>query len=253
MDSTEKSSARGRQGRRWQAQRILGVYGHAGLVLSWTATPAVTSTSWGNITIARSSATANSNNLQSFFCTAFWLWSRLNHHCVEVRAAIIALEVLCKIFHCVLSLACEAVGQHGLSSMRQTNLQYKSFADSAGWRMPLIGHAAYMANEHHSPWLCVPGSRIENWYRDLMHIDFLGVGGDLASSGVVDLLESVVLTGRDAQHKLNLLWMECNAWRRANHLPRLRGGLSLAMLNRTTQLEFPSMSSKASVLHDTPL
>ena len=64
---------------------------------------------------------------------------------------------------------------------------YKDFRSSALWRMTHITHEVYMGlPEQKSPWvLHVRGARLDTFYRDIMHVVYLGFARDFLASVIV--------------------------------------------------------------------
>eukprot|EP00969_Alexandrium_andersonii_P208406 9204759-Alexandrium_andersonii.AAC.1 len=63
-------------------------------------------------------------------------------------------------------------------------LNYRNFAPNAGHLATLVDHEAYLLTEGSSPWLRVPGWRLEMAWSDLMHIVHLGIAGGLVSNTI---------------------------------------------------------------------
>ena len=73
-----------------------------------------------------------------------------------------------------------------------------------------MSHGAYLAQCTPSPYIAVPGSRVENWYGDLMHNDLMGIGGNAGASTVARMVENDEIPGNGWQAKLNHLTVACN-------------------------------------------
>jgi hypothetical protein len=69
-------------------------------------------------------------------------------------------------------------------------LNFGDASASAPWRRTAISHEAYVATTLRlTPWLCVPGFRLELAWGDLMHDLYLGHAMTSIASGLIDLLE----------------------------------------------------------------
>ena len=67
-------------------------------------------------------------------------------------------------------------------------------SDTAGWKCTCISHEAYIASTILvSPWIKVPGWRLETAWGDLVHDIHLGIGRDAVASGLVYLVENNIL------------------------------------------------------------
>lgn len=71
-----------------------------------------------------------------------------------------------------------------------TEMHYKNFGDSRAWDLTSISHEAYLYldSDHLTPWLVVPGFRMETMSWDLLHNIYLGTGRDLVASGLKTLV-----------------------------------------------------------------
>ena len=73
-------------------------------------------------------------------------------------------------------------------------MSYRNFGTSAAWPMTELNHEGYLVRDAASlsPWLCMPGWRLETLAFDWMHMCYLGSGRDLLGSGIrVLILEGV--------------------------------------------------------------
>ena len=61
------------------------------------------------------------------------------------------------------------------------DLTYINFSVAAAWKHTIVTHEKYMEEDCVSPWAVLPGWRKESVWRDLAHIDFLGLGRDLGA------------------------------------------------------------------------
>lgn len=70
-------------------------------------------------------------------------------------------------------------------------MDYRNFSPSKAWDLTVMDHNGYLCREHWSlsPWLCMPGFRLETVSFDLLHNIYLGTGRDLFASGLKTLIE----------------------------------------------------------------
>jgi hypothetical protein len=74
--------------------------------------------------------------------------------------------------------------------LRVQELNFGDASAGAPWRRTVISHEAYVATGRRpTPWLCVPGFRLETAWGDLMHDMYLGHAKDSIASGLISLLE----------------------------------------------------------------
>ena len=69
-------------------------------------------------------------------------------------------------------------------------MHYKNFGDHKAWHLTEIHHDGYLELDRHSlsPWLDMPGFKIESMAYDLLHNIWLGTARDLFASGLKTLV-----------------------------------------------------------------
>ena len=95
-------------------------------------------------------------------------------------------------------------------------MSYRNFGTSAAWPLTELSHEGYLVRDAASlsPWICMPGWRIETLAFDWMHICYLGCGRDLLGSGIrVLILEGIYdhIASRDIDAKLGAVHDEIQA------------------------------------------
>ena len=150
---------------------------------------------------------------------------------------------------CEACLACQGHVHAPLS------LLYADFGSNAMWRNTVGTHETYMsetAAHDLSCWSEVPGWRIELAWRDWMHNDYLGAGRDHLGSLAIDLLRHGRLGHGPADRQLKQLWIEFagpGGWCKRNGISSPPGSFSKRKFGRTTNKEYPMMSSSFKACH----
>jgi hypothetical protein len=71
------------------------------------------------------------------------------------------------------------------------HLYYGDFSPSAPYRATLIDHSRYMEMGGVSPWIGVPGWRLELTFHDILHVLYLGILRDTCASALLELAMAV--------------------------------------------------------------
>lgn len=104
-------------------------------------------------------------------------------------------------------------------------------------------------------WTAVPGWRLELAFGDFMHDTYMGNSRDCVASVIMDLVERGHIIGADGvafpskDHALKVLSMEFKDWCSDNKLVAPAVHFSLANLGRTSQTEYPELSSNFKAGH----
>ena len=69
-------------------------------------------------------------------------------------------------------------------------MHYKNFSDNKAWPLTILSHEGYLHFDQFSltPWLVVPGFKMETMTWDLLHNIYLGTARDLVGSGLKTLV-----------------------------------------------------------------
>ena len=88
-------------------------------------------------------------------------------------------------------------------------MNYRNFGDSAGYPLTTLTHEQYLQIDGRlgslSPWLAMPGFRLESCWFDFMHCVYLGTGRDLLGSGLKVLVGHGAYADFDSQGDVNKL------------------------------------------------
>ena len=127
---------------------------------------------------------------------------------------------------------------------------------TAGWRATIVTHETYIQSERIlSPYLCIPGFRLETVFGDLLHDLYLGSAQQAIASGIIEFMEHNCLVQpngapfADAKEMLLALNKDCRLWAEGAGKRKPRVLFTLASLGRGSKTDYPELSSKFKAAH----
>ena len=89
-------------------------------------------------------------------------------------------------------------------------MNYRNLGTTAGWPLTCITHQMYLNMDSNSlsPWISVPGWKLETVSWDLMHNLFLGTGRDLVASSIRALIDCGVFGDGELDDILDIIHLE---------------------------------------------
>ena len=147
---------------------------------------------------------------------------------------------------CDRCLACKTSAKKSVQELNFANM-----SRTAPWRATQFSHEDYVAQERVcSPFVQVPGFRLETAWSDMMHDMYLGVAGDAIANSLVEIWEYGLLRSNNGEPyaepiaAFKHVQLDMQMWFRQRGLSPPPHQFNLAVLGRNSYQNPPELSSK---------
>ena len=143
-----------------------------------------------------------------------------------------------------------------LNKLGPAELAFHNFSPAAFWRLTCLDHENYLAmTADLSPFVEVPGFRLETAFGDIMHDFYMGPAGDAIANGLVEMQEGGLIVDPSgapfpsADDAYSAVQADMRKWFRVQGVSSPAVSISQSTLNRTKKTEYPELSSKFKATH----